>query len=145
MAPTENPRARNSANAASETSAGEAETSWALRFRTAAVKRTRQVKADEMTSDNADRRCHWNGDDQPKKAKQLPESKQREHQPDWVKTDRFADELRREHISFKKLTGSNNAEGQQEQLEAWPSLKEGDAEGQHERGQRPDIGHEAQK
>ena len=63
-----------------------------------------------MTSDNADRRCHRNGDDQPKKAKQLSEGKEREHQPDRVKSDRFADELRREDISFEELTASNNAE-----------------------------------
>src|SRR6202142_302393 len=145
MAPTENPHARNSANAASETSAGEAETSWALRFRTAAIKRTRQVKANEMTSDNADRRCHWNGDDQPKKAKQLSEGKEREHQPDRMKSDRFADELGRKDISFEELTASNNAESKQEQLEAWPSLKEGNAKRKHQRGQRANIRHEAQK
>jgi hypothetical protein len=64
-----------------------------------------------MTSDNADRRCHWNRDDQPKKAKQLSEGKEREHQPDRMKSDRFADELRREDVSFEDLTAANNAEG----------------------------------
>ena len=97
-----------------------------------------------MASDNADRGRGWNGDDQPQEAEQLPESKQREHQPDRVKPDRFADELRREHVALEELTCSNNAERQQEQLEARPSLKEGKAQGKHERGQRSDIGHEAQ-
>src|SRR5277367_2215564 len=61
-----------------------------------------------------------------------------------MKPDRFADELRREHVALEELTRSNNAQSQQEQLETWPSLKEGDAEGKHERSQRPDIRHEAQ-
>ena len=97
-----------------------------------------------MTSDNADRRCGWNGDEQPQEARQLPEGKQGEHQPDWVKPDRLADELRREYVAFEKLTGSNNGESKQKQLRAWPFLKQGDAEGKHERSQRPHIGHEAQ-
>ena len=64
-----------------------------------------------MPGYHADRRCRWNGDDQPKKAKQLPKSKQRKHQPDRVKPDRFADELRREDVTLKELSRSNNAEG----------------------------------
>ncbi len=54
-----------------------------------------------MASDNADRGRGWNCDDQPHEAEQLPESKQREHQPDRVKPDRFADELRREHVASR--------------------------------------------
>ena len=46
-----------------------------------------------MTGDNADRGRGWNGDEEAEKAEQLPESQQREHQPDRVKPDRFADEL----------------------------------------------------
>jgi hypothetical protein len=63
-----------------------------------------------MTSDNANRGRGWNGDEQPQEAEQLPESKQREHEPDWVKPNRFADELRREHVTFEELTRSDHAE-----------------------------------
>ena len=63
-----------------------------------------------MTNDDADRCRSWNGDDQAQEAKQLSKGKEREHQPDRMKSDRFADELRREDISFKELTASNNAE-----------------------------------
>jgi hypothetical protein len=84
-----------------------------------------------MAGHNADRRCGWNGDEEPQEAEQLSESKESEHQPDWVKPDRLADELRRKHVALEELTRSNNAEREQEQLETWPSLKEGDAEGKH--------------
>ena len=62
-APAENLRAQSSANAANETSAAEAETSWMLRFRAASIKRTREIEGNQMTSDNADRGCGWNGDE----------------------------------------------------------------------------------
>ncbi len=98
-----------------------------------------------MTGDNADRGCRWNGDDQPKEAKQLPERKQRKHKPDRVKPDRFPDELGREDVTLKELTRSNHAERQQKEFKAWPTLKQGDAQRKHQRGQGTDIRHETQK
>ena len=66
-----------------------------------------------MTSENADRCRSWNSDEEAQEAEQLSESEEREHQPDGMKADQFAHELRREHISLKELSGSNNAQSQE--------------------------------
>src|SRR5579863_1719870 len=98
-----------------------------------------------MAAYNADRRRGGHGDEEPEETEQLAEGQKREHQPDRMKADGFADKLRREHVALKELAGPDNKEGQEEWLEARPSLNQGDAEREHQRSQRPDIRHEAQK
>ena len=80
----------------------------------------------------------------PRKPNNWPKASSANINQNRVKPDRFADELRREHVALEELTRSDNGEGQEEKLETWPSLNEGDAKRKHERGQRPDIRHEAQ-
>src|SRR5580658_2713013 len=98
-----------------------------------------------MAAHNADRRSGGNGDEEPEETEQLPEGQQREHQPDRVKADGFADELRREHVALEELADPDNGEGKEEKLEARPSLNEGDAKRKHQRSHRSDIRHEAQE
>ena len=66
-----------------------------------------------MAGHNANRCCGWNGDEA-EETEQLAESQECEHQPDRVKPDRFANELRRKHVALEELTRSNNGESQKE-------------------------------
>ena len=90
-----------------------------------------------MTSYNADRRCGWNGDEEPQEAEQLSESKESEHQPDWVNPDRLADELRRKHVALEELEEAVDEEHEQRLLAV--VLDVGDGDGRHRREDHADV------
>ncbi len=62
-----------------------------------------------------------------------------------MKPDAFADEFRRQDIALDELPEDEDAEGRDDQRPVRPELHDGDAHGQDEPGERPDIGDEAQE
>ena len=53
--------------------------------------------------EHPDRGGERNRNQKPDEAEQIAEGKQREHQPDGMQPDAFADEFRRQHVAFEKL------------------------------------------
>ena len=69
------------------------------------------------------------------KAEQIAECKQREHQPDGMQSNAFADKLWRQHIAFHELPEHNDSGDDRDPAPVRKKLCQSDAERKYERGQ----------
>src|SRR5438105_14695520 len=82
----------------------------------AGIKVAFAVAPDGKTQDHSGGGGKGNRGNEAGETKQAAERQQRENQPHWVQSDRFADELRRQNIALEKLTDQNNAKRRGEQF-----------------------------
>src|SRR3954462_3494739 len=117
MRRSENPRAKNSPRAARPAPADAADSSDLVRpaalgrgeadranRRFASVKRAFQIAAQREAHEHARDRGERHGNEQPDKTQQVTEREQRKHEPYRMQTDALAHQLRRQHITFEKLS-----------------------------------------
>src|SRR5690242_9977946 len=114
----------------------------ALWWRVAGIERTSEIARQREADQHSEPRGQRHGEQEADETEQITERKQREHQPDRMQADAFADKFGRQDIAFEKLAEQNDAGDDHDAGPVRSKLRQSDSEREDQRGQRADIENE---
>src|SRR5918995_2347676 len=92
------------------------------RGRNPMVERTFEVPAQRVARNDAESGGERNRKEQAHETEERSEGEQREHEPDWMKTHRRPDKLRRQDIALDELTEHEDPQRREDPGWVWPEL-----------------------